>query len=190
MAVSQPGPLKQALHSDSPARQRDEGGQNISEQFHIRSGSSTRYRCTPSPAASTCWPRLTHVREFSWQLAKVRERGLDGAVLLCTNSVAAVRWMPAGFPSDRSRFCTAPEASSAFAGGSAIPGQGHPVAPDMESLRNPKRRKGIQRVLSLEWDGSGRRIWMVGWGTWIRTKTARVRVGSSTVKLSPKRDRE
>jgi hypothetical protein len=24
-----------------------------------------------------------------------------------------------------------------------------------------------------------------GWGTWIRTKTARVRVGSSTVKLSP-----
>lgn len=25
-----------------------------------------------------------------------------------------------------------------------------------------------------------------GWGTWIRTKTARVRVGSSTVKLSPK----
>ena len=26
-----------------------------------------------------------------------------------------------------------------------------------------------------------------GWGTWIRTKTVRVRVGSSTVKLSPKR---
>ncbi len=25
-----------------------------------------------------------------------------------------------------------------------------------------------------------------GWGTWIRTKTVRVRVGSSTVKLSPK----
>ncbi len=27
----------------------------------------------------------------------------------------------------------------------------------------------------------------VGWGTWIRTKAFRVRVGSSTAKLSPKR---
>ena len=35
--------------------------------------------------------------------------------------------------------------------------------------------------------GSGD-CWRSGWGTWIRTKTARVRVGSSTVKLSPTRD--
>ncbi len=28
-----------------------------------------------------------------------------------------------------------------------------------------------------------------GWGTWIRTKAARVRAGSSTAKLSPKQGR-
>src|SRR5690242_17343326 len=30
---------------------------------------------------------------------------------------------------------------------------------------------------------------LAGWGTWIRTKAFRVRVGSSTAKLSPKRTR-
>ena len=31
---------------------------------------------------------------------------------------------------------------------------------------------------------------VIGWGTWIRTKIDRVRVGSSTVELSPKENRK
>ena len=30
-----------------------------------------------------------------------------------------------------------------------------------------------------------KKTWKNGWGTWIRTKAARVRAGSSTAKLSP-----
>jgi hypothetical protein len=49
----------------------------------------------------------------------------------------------------------------------------------------PRYKKGLTPGNRAEALNAVRHFKESGWGTWIRTKTARVRVGSSTVKLFP-----
>ena len=59
----------------------------------------------------------------------------------------------------------------------------------VDSVGGLRRRRAPPRR-SIERDGNSLRyLGVAGWGTWIRTRTARSRAESSTVKLSPKRHR-